>query len=92
MILYTKDSLGIVLFEQTDQMHSIFQLEEDSDINIIELKKFLKTATIESKLAFIRDAQATRQLMDDEQVQMLVMKEMKVLGLKDELKRLHHSL
>ena len=88
IILPTKDGLGVTPFEQIDKTHIIYPLEADMEMNLTEIQAFFKTATIESKLAFIRDAQETRLINDDEDIRHITTTEMKALGLKDELERL----
>lgn len=87
-ILPTLDGLGIIALENGDSGHRIFQLEKDMKINLKEVKSFFNTATTESKLAFIRDAQFTYLISDERELKELVIKEMIKLRLHDEVERL----
>ncbi|MGE8205374.1 hypothetical protein ACQKP0_12475 [Heyndrickxia sp. NPDC080065] len=87
-LLPTLDGLGITALENANRDHSIYKLEEDMNINLNEVKNFFNTATIESKLAFIRDAQFTCLISDDIELKELVINEMIKLGLNDEVERL----
>ncbi|MCI1590235.1 hypothetical protein [Heyndrickxia oleronia] len=87
-ILPTLDGLGVVAMENVFRSHSIYKLEEDMNINLNEVKNFFNTASTESKLAFIRDAQFTNLISDEIELKELVINEMIKLGLNDEVGRL----
>ncbi len=53
-----------------------------------DVKSFFNTATTESKLAFIRDAQYSYLISDEIELKELVINEMIKLGLNDEVGRL----
>ncbi|MDQ0884071.1 hypothetical protein [Peribacillus sp. V2I11] len=55
--------------------HYIYKREKDMQINLDDVKSFFNSATTESKLAFIRDAQFTYLISDDIELKELVINE-----------------
>ncbi|TDL92062.1 hypothetical protein E2R55_03075 [Vibrio vulnificus] len=88
-ILPTLDGLGIIPVESVTSNHILYKLEKDMKINLEEVKSFFNSATTESKLAFIRDAQFTYLISDEIELKELVINEMIKLGLNDEVGRLY---
>ncbi|WP_336866250.1 hypothetical protein [Peribacillus frigoritolerans] len=88
-ILPTFDGLGIIPVESVTSNHILYKLEKDMKINLEEVKSFFNSATTESKLAFIRDAQFTYLISDEIELKELVINEMIKLGLNDEVGRLY---
>ncbi|WP_430183044.1 hypothetical protein [Peribacillus simplex] len=87
-ILSTLDGIGIVTIDSTNSKHYIYKLEKDREINLEDVKSFFYSATTESKLAFIRDAQFTYLISDEIELKELIINEMIKLGLNDEARRL----
>ncbi|KYD07950.1 hypothetical protein [Heyndrickxia sporothermodurans] len=87
-ILPTLDGFGIIALENVNRNYNIFKIEKDMIINLNEMEKFFNSATPESKLAFIRDAQFTCLISDEIELKELVINEMIKLGLTDEVDRL----
>ncbi|MGG0412245.1 hypothetical protein [Peribacillus simplex] len=87
-MLSTLDGLGIVSLDSMNRKHSIYKLKKDMEINLEDMKSFFNSATTESKLAFIRDAQFTCLISDEIQLKELVINELINLGLNEEAERL----
>ena len=91
IILPTLDEIGITPLDNKNGIHTIYNLENGVEINLNEVKSFFNTSTIESKLAFIRDAQFTFLMHDEKELKEFVIDEMLILGLTDEIARLKDS-
>ncbi|ASS96977.1 hypothetical protein [Peribacillus simplex] len=87
-MLSTLDGIGIASLDSINSKHYIYKLEKDIQINLDDVKSFFNSATTESKLVFIRDAQFTYLISDDIELKELVINEMIKLGLNDEAGRL----
>lgn len=88
IILPTLDGIGITPLENKNVPHTIYKLEKDMEVNLNEVKYFFNNSTSESKLAFIRDAQFTFLMPDEQELKELVINEMLKLGLTDDIERL----
>lgn len=88
IILPTLDGIGITPVETNNCNHTIYKLERDMEINLNEVRSFFNHSTSESKLAFIRDAQFTFLMPDEQELKELVINELLKLGLTDDAERL----
>ena len=86
-ILPTLDGIGIVCVSNERDSHKVFPLSKDEVPSYQDVFDFFEGATIESKLAFIRDSQYTL-LIDDYDIRELVIEEMLKIGLHEELNKL----
>ena len=66
-------------------------MEEDGEIDVQDLQAYFQKASVENKLAFVRDAQTLGIIMDDEEVREFVLSELRELGYKIEADRLQRS-
>ncbi|AMM93181.1 hypothetical protein UP17_12205 [Peribacillus simplex] len=87
-ILSTLDGIGIVSLGSMNRKHIKYKLEKDMEIKLEDVKSFFNSATTESKLAFIRDAQFTYIISDKIELKEWIINEMVKLGLNDEAGRL----
>ncbi|MCK2000342.1 hypothetical protein MZM54_02925 [[Brevibacterium] frigoritolerans] len=88
IILPTLDGIGIIPLENKNLPHTFFKLERDMELNLNEVRSFFNHSTSESKLAFIRDAQFTFLMPDEQELKELVINELLKLGLTDDAERL----
>ncbi|MGE5458939.1 MAG: hypothetical protein ACM3NJ_00655 [Methanobacterium sp.] len=84
----TLNSLGVVQISSAKE-HEKF-LFDGEKIDLKTVQQFFKIASLESKLAFIRDAQ-TKYYFEDAKLRQFIIKELQALGLADEAKRLKIS-
>lgn len=86
-VLPTEDGLGIVAFNESgDELPRYPVLQED--IGVKEARAFFASAPVESKLAFIRDAQYEGLINNDTPLKGFIVSEMGDMGLGAEVKRL----
>lgn len=90
IVLQTMDEIGIVPLQHINSKHTIFELESDIDFELNDVKDFFHQSTVESKLAFIRDAQFAFLLADDQELMNLVIHELRQIGLTDEVNRIEN--
>jgi hypothetical protein len=90
-ILPTLDGLGIRAITEATTNHTMYRLEKEAELDLREVRSFFQKATLESKLAFIRDAQFTYLIAENSELRHLVVGEMCKLGLHDEVERLQRN-
>lgn len=86
IIIATKDKLGVTNIHHSDTGRRHSSLIVDEDLEITELRTFLKTATYAAKLALIRDYNL-EYLQNEKETLEVLANEMKSMGLIDELSR-----
>lgn len=91
IILHTMDGLGIRSNQPKITKHRLYKLEKDMNVNLPDVRNFFGSASLESKLAFIREAQFTYLLMDEPELKKFLIKEMQSIGLTDEAERLKYT-
>ncbi|MCM3677182.1 hypothetical protein M3699_26055 [Peribacillus simplex] len=69
------DGIDIASLDSMNCKHYIYKREKDMQINLDDVKSFFNSATTESKLAFIRDAQFTYLISEDIELKELVINE-----------------
>lgn len=84
IVVSTLDGLGVV---GEEGVHTKFEVKEDEDVDVEQLKAFLATSSKESMLAFIRDVQFTNHFFDDFELDKVIRQELQKLGLSYELKK-----
>ncbi|MBM6619158.1 hypothetical protein [Bacillus suaedaesalsae] len=90
-VLPTLDGIGIPLLKTvSNKVTNRFEVYTDTEIELDDIRTFLETASYESKLAFIRDAQFTYQITNNLEIRQLVIKEMMSMELYDEVDRLKY--
>ncbi|MEW9673904.1 hypothetical protein [Ammoniphilus sp. 3BR4] len=87
-ILPTLDGIGIVSISKQSDSHKVFPLSKDVIPSYQDVLDFFEGATLESKLAFIRDSQYTLLIDSDYDMRELVIEEMLKIGLHDEVDKL----
>lgn len=87
--LPTLDGLGVAAQNGKGDF-PLYPVHEDMKIDIDDMRKFLAAAPVESRLAFIRDAQFTN-ILEEPEIKQLVLAELKRMNLPDERKRLNDS-
>jgi len=87
--LPTLDGLGVVAQTVKGEL-PLYPVHEDMKVDIGDMRKFLAAAPVESRLAFIRDAQFTN-ILEEPEIKQLVLAELKRMNLPDERKRLNDS-
>ncbi|PKH11217.1 hypothetical protein [Planomicrobium sp. MB-3u-38] len=88
IVLSTNDGIGVALLNKTDADLPIYKVSEDDDINLDEVQAFFASASIESKLAFIRDAQHAGLINNESPLKGFIMSELKKMGMDGEVERL----
>ncbi|WKA51602.1 hypothetical protein QWY22_03090 [Planococcus liqunii] len=87
--LPTLDGLGVVAQKGNGDL-PLYPVHEDMKIDIGDMRKFLAAAPVESRLAFIRDAQFTN-ILEEPEIKQLVLAELKRMDLPVERKRLNDN-
>ncbi|TWT25389.1 hypothetical protein [Planomicrobium sp. CPCC 101110] len=90
-VLATHDGLGVVPINNTTGQQERFQVEKDVAVDLEQAEAFFARAPIESRLAFIRDAQFFYHTEDDPGLKRMILKEMRKLNLMEESDRLERG-
>ncbi|AXI00646.1 hypothetical protein DV702_13500 [Sporosarcina sp. PTS2304] len=92
VVLSTEDTIGIVSPQavHTSSDTSPFTLPAIEHMDIVAVQQFFRTASYEEKLAFIRDGQSKGLFFENESLQSYVKKQLVLLGLDDEAKRISY--
>jgi hypothetical protein len=90
IVLPTGDGIGIVNKSNENQSHHLFAVSRDQSLEFKEVKRFFESATLEAKLAFLRDAQSFGLLMDCKDMKLYLRDQLIAMGLKDEAERIMH--
>lgn len=86
--LPTKDGIGVVAFTEKESQLPVFRVEPDKDISAEEAQSFFASAPLESRLAFIRDAQHADLINNATPLKGFIMSELEKMGMKAEVERL----
>lgn len=89
--IHTQDGIGVIPISNQPITRDKYELEEDVEIDVQDLQAYFQKASVENKLAFVRDAQTLGIIMDDEEVREFVLSELRELGYKIEADRLQRS-
>lgn len=92
MVIQTNDGIGIANKVSVGLEHPSFELSRDSRLTIDIVETFFKTATLEAKLAFIRDAQSYGLIFDNEEAKEYLRNELIMLNLPDEAERIMYEV
>ncbi|PSL41653.1 hypothetical protein B0H99_102337 [Planomicrobium soli] len=90
-VLATHDGLGVVPMNNATSQQERFQVEKDVPVDLKQAEAFFARAPIESRLAFIRDAQFFFHTEDDPGLKQMILKEMRRLDLVEESERLERG-
>ncbi|WP_282020072.1 hypothetical protein [Planomicrobium okeanokoites] len=85
IVLPTNDGIGVVPFNKTGVNLPVYAITGDDDINLDEVQAFFASASIESKLAFIRDAQHAGLINNESPLKGFIMSELKKMGMDAEV-------
>lgn len=88
IVLTTNDGIGVALFNKTDADLPVFAISEDDGIHLDEVKAFFVSTPLESKLAFIRDAQHAGLINNETPLKGFIISELKKMGMDAEVERL----
>jgi hypothetical protein len=89
--IHTQGGIGVIPISNQPITRDKYELEEDGEIDVQDLQAYFQKASVENKLAFVRDAQTLGIIMDDEEVREFVLSELRELGYKIEADRLQRS-
>ncbi|WP_187393459.1 hypothetical protein [Bacillus sp. E214] len=89
--IHTQDGIGVIPISNQPITRDKYELEEDVEIDVQDLQAYFQKASVENKLAYVRDAQTLGIIMDDEEVREFVLSELRELGYKIEADRLQRS-
>jgi hypothetical protein len=90
-VIDTIDGIGVISMTNQPITSKKIEMDEDTVIEINDLKKYFQETSIENKLAFVRDAQALGVILDEEEVREFVLSELSKLGYRIEANRLQLS-
>ncbi|MCM3611581.1 hypothetical protein M4S82_09985 [Planococcus sp. MERTA32b] len=88
IVLPTNDGIGVAAFNKTDADLRVYAVSGDDGINLDEVQAFFASAPLESKLAFIRDAQHAGLINNETPLKEFIMSELKKMGMDAEVERL----
>lgn len=88
LVLSTMDGIGVAPFAEVKSGLAIYPVAPNADIPVEEAQAFFAGAPVESKLAFIRDAQFANLINNETPLKGFIMSELKKMGCDAEVQRL----
>ncbi len=86
--LHTADGIGIVNKKDEKGTHQLMELKRQHSLKLEEVQLFFSTASFESKLGFLRDAQSKGLIYDNNEVKSYLKEQLLLMNLNDEAERL----